>query len=1704
MGAQNKDSGKKTKVLGPDDRKDEEKPGLVSVGQDPNDMDREEVSSIFELSDSQIVEIGDDQEGHGFDLSVWAALRESYIAEASAQTKGDVRRGARFLYEIGRLDEEVFRDASSALGQYKKASSVGLVLVTEALRRRYVLMGAWGDVVSTIEAEIKATDDEASRAALWEWAGRVYADQRADVKRAGLAFSKALKLDGAYQPTNFSLVELHSKGYDHKAKVKALLQAASVTADPDFKAALIGEAGFVTLDRLKNQDQATELFLQAVKANPHNEGARMTLERLLHQQQRWGDLIDVLVQEADLCGDMELNFANRFLAGWLAWTKLQNVDRSAELLEQAAALRRDVQLPLWELVALYEQAGKWEALASVLDRLVEQVEASGAARDVATLYYKVGAIRQGRLGDAAGAIEAYRKALNVWPGDFPARRALAKHYHHEQDWSALVTLLEVEVQVLEDPRQRAAIALELADLMEYRLGESDRAIHLYLLAHALEQGRGRAFRSLDRMFTVREEWDRLAEVLRAEIQACSDTARTIALTKRLAAILAERLDRPEEAINLLSGLTDLLSSVQPKVLAHREALMDLARLDERLGRWRDLVDVLVGQVDLTKDVEEKCSLLCQAAAVADENLEDEDFAKGLYRRVLEVNTGYLDALSGLGRILHRQGRWEELVEVYQLQRKTCRASQDTADVLYRMGQILETKLADVNGAIRNYRQAIEVEPHHVPAQDALGDLLVRSERWEDYIEFLDQLGDATDPSRHAVSSLRATLILADRLSRPEGAAKRFESVLSVPAVADVALLAWERVLAQRGDWEGMAEVLEKQLETGAWDAVRTGLRLSVLSRHFLPNKGRALKDLSEVLALEPTNREALLSEVELLRKGSPADRLAASVINLADAMSDRATAVALLKQKIAWVGQDGSEAGGEAAVSRRILDSMPSDREAMETLDRLAVEAGNDEALVDVCRMEIAHVKRGSEDGGAAYVRLGDILWRLGRLEEAAMAFERARAVHVDDLPAVRSLRMVRQLQGKQQEVAELLAEESRLCRDQQAAMDALMRAGDIWLIEFVDPSKAEAAYQKVFETKPGHDVAFGRLASLLSSRDAYQELADLYRKRIVHITEADRPDLMIDLASVLQEHLADNTGAISVLEEVLALRPDDKKALDALAVLYPGVRKWREAGRVMERLAEISRSDAEVVGYLLQLAQIENDHLHEAQKAIEVTEKVLERDPDNRQAREMLVNLALKLGQWEQAAAGLAQLAESSVPAQRAAWLIKLADVTSRGLAKPDDAQEYLVRAAALCLLAPEAIEELDRFFEERNDPAGYDLLLGRVLEEATPDRPGGTALRLARARNLARRLLKPELAEKEVQRALGEDPESVEARLEIAALHLWADRDGMALAEYKGVLKRDPLRYEAYRGLFQVFDKREEVDRAHCAAQVLCVFDHATEAEEAAAEKAALAMESAAVMPSCLSTDVIVDLMAPEAEPITARNLLFAVAPYLHGMFPRSLAGRELGDMEEIRPDHQWYELASNAAVRLGLDRFEILVDRSLGTRSVVIPGNTPALVFGEGLMGVADSRMFGFCVGRAWAQVVTGSAFLEWADLHELELVLAGIVSQFDRSFGQDLASRNDLAERGKAFMKQVPRKVRKSIEEPALVYAQASAVGMTTWQEAARTTANRVGLCVCGDLRAAAAVLRAEKTDEDILTGLLLYNIGSRLVRAREACAVVVER
>ena len=1658
----------------------------------------EELSDVFELSDSQVLLIDESTEEIRPDLTVWSALRESYLEEIKKLKNEDRQRKVRLLYEVGRIEEEVFRDPSGAITNYKKAGKEDNAppWVLTALRRRYVQANSLKEVINTLENDISSAPDEKARAELYERIGRFYQERLRDNKEALKAFQKSLELDGAFETALWSLSRLYRAMKDPKKRSDSLVSMANATRDPDFKAVLLAEAGFIQLLSLKDSSKAGELFSMALKSNPHHEGARMSLERLFYTEGRWSELADLYVQQGDLASEVELNFANRYLAGVMVWSRLDDTERAISLFEQASALQPDNMLPLWELVELYGDTGQWENLCRTIERILGMTQSVDSPRYVASLHFRLGSILQVRLDRRDEAKERFRKALEVSPADLPARRALASELSREKEWDQLCDLLQIEAEVHEDPRRRAAVVLRQAEITEYEMSNPGGAIELYELAHSLQQNRGPAFRALDRLYTMREEWENLNELYTRELKSCKDKGRNISLQKRRAELLEQRLGRHEEAVEVLEEL-------RKQVDEDREVHLALSRIYERLEMWDKLVTSLKKESDLSQDKDEKCALLCQAASVLEGRLGEDAKALSLYERVLEIDEGHLETLSRLGRLHHRKGRWDKLVEVYRKEVKTSRSASDAADLLFRIGQILETKMADTVGAINSYKEAIEKEKGHVPAQDALSDLLRRSGRWADFLELLDKQAEGGNRTRVALSNLRAGMILEDRLGKVDAAIERVSKALGAEKAASVAHLALERLFAVKKDYKKLSDHLCPHGEGGGWwDPVRVGLRILSVERNHNKDKLKAKKWCEKVISRDPHNTEALANSVELNRTGSSAGELATSIQRIAANLSDPATTVALLKGKESWWGIEESQEGPvpEAFVGGKILVAQPGDSEALETLERVAIEGRNDPALSEILKKMMDQYRHDAEALAVMTVRLGDVMWRLGRIEDAEACYEKAVETNPKDLPSVRSLRVLKQLRGQQEKVAQLLSKESELSKDPEAVTAALMKAGDIWLIEFMDPAKAESAYAKVFEKDPSQEVAFQRLCSLVASRDGYEDLVNLYKKRLATADKPQKIKLLSEMADIYRSNLEDVPHAIGAWEDVIHIDGKNEKALSALSDLYWENQRWRESADCLEKLVKMVSGKDKKLTIQLKHALILKDHLHEDEEALRLCQEILRVHNDNTAALEYSAELELRLGKYEEAAQHLSELADAAQPVDRARYLVKLAKVRERGLNDETKAQEHLIRAAALCLLAPDAIQSLESFFEERKDFEGYENLLSRVLQEAGSDRPGSTALRLSRARNLAHKLLKRDKAEREVQIALEKDPESLVTRLELAALHMMGGRVGLAKAEYNSVVNKDPFDYRGYRGLKEVFLERGEKDRARVASQAVVLFGEANESEKKLAEEGVQVLDQAPVVLGVLNADHIAQFMAPEEEPAAARNLLKTLSPHLHSVFPQDLLSKGVREVQELPSQHPRGELVQRVARRLGIENMRILVDSGVPNRVLMVPGQVPALVLGSVVLKSTHERSFAFEVARNLSLVTTGAVYLKWAEIKELEKLMAGVVCQFDKGFGEHIAPQAELYDLGKSFIKSLPRRERKTLEEPAMMFSRAGTVGMSSWKDAAERTANRVGLCLCGHVEAAVAGLHARKASQEEIASLLIYNVSPRYAEARKICGV----
>jgi tetratricopeptide (TPR) repeat protein len=367
-----------------------------------------------------------------------------------------------------------------------------------------------------------------------------------------------------------------------------------------------------------------------------------------------------------------------------------------------------------------------------------------------------------------------------------------------------------------------------------------------------------------------------------------------------------------------------------------------------------------------------------------------------------------------------------------------------------------------------------------------------------------------------------------------------------------------------------------------------------------------------------------------------------------------------------------------------------------------------------------------------------------------------------------------------------------------------------------------------------------------------------------------------------------------------------------------------------------------------------------------------------------------------------------------------------------------------------------------------------------------------------LAGRRLRPSEAEAEIRRALANEPSSAAARLELAGLHLWGDNLGEAISEYMRVLDLDPFSADAFRGLYRVYDRRGDVERAAGAAQAICAVAAGREVpERKIAQQAAAPMEAmlGAAVASPLGVTDFWQLLAHHDEPKVARELLYLCADFLPQIFPNEVDRAASGSMLPVSEEDQLAQRCAQLARVLGVDRFETCIGQSLSASAVTLPGVPPRLVVDDGFAARASAAEFRFAAGRALAGVLTRSLYLSVLPPRSVELLLAAIVELYEKGFSGYLAQRREVEEISRALGRAIPRKLRKTLEEPARAYAAGQPVAAAAWYVASQRSAERAGLLLTGDVEAALAVLKAEKASRAVQADLLRFCVGPHLYEAR---------
>jgi tetratricopeptide (TPR) repeat protein len=1612
------------------------------------EADRDPAEYVMEIE--AIPEAESDGQGSAVDF---------YRKEAKALAHRQPERAALMWIEAAAAaqeasleQDEIYRDLDAALELLPQSGW----LVSRA-RRMLLRLGSYERALKLGQREAKLGGDSAARAALLLESASVirYHLGRQDVALNMLR--QALEVRPHYVPAlTASATICHELG-KHAEACEALERLADCLTHPGQRALALYTAASIRELRLGQVEAAQALYQRALEADPKNIPASAALADTYRFNGQWPQLGRTLEHLADVLEDPEIRSELLLEAGTLHVDRTGDLAAATRNLARAARAVPDNPLVLRRLAHVHELGGRTREAIETLHQL-EMLTAD--ARGKAGLLTQIGTMYAG-LNEPDLAAAAFKQALELTPGYMPAIQEYGTLCRKRGDHEGLVTLGRKESESQLPAVARAVRYLELAELLERRLSRPDEAVEAIQRAIALDPELHLAYWFLASLLRRTGQNAELAQLLREHAAICQDERTRTHLLLETGRLLSTLLDEPEAAIEALheAGVGSAPASV----------LFNLVELYTAQARNAELVELLLRHAGLSKDPKESESRRIWAALVLEQDLDEREKALAILREVLKTNPRSYLAIHAIGRILHHQGAWEELVKLYHHELTTYPDRPDMAVMLCRVGRIIAERIGSASAAIGAYTRALRHDPCYTPALGPLEHLARREGKWSNLVEALQGFARATGDSAAAAAALcRAAELVCWELDQPDEARGLFQEALEREPSSRAVRLGMARVHMRQQAWADAAKTLE-ELATRVDEGERRSLLLLQLARLREFNLGLPADLGLYREAAEGPFASQLQEEVLRVRRLEKSEGLPVHLARIGEQSQDDAMAAAYLLDA-AHLGEFGDLGGRDILLEvAKMAHERQSDLAAAWTLERALTRHGQWQELAELTE----HLAQLELDRNVRIQQLamaGQAYFRAGAYEDAERVSRECLNFDAHSLPALRTLSLIAESREEWRQLAELRDRIAEACTDSTNRLNGCLTAAETWLNKVGDRSRALASLSVALADNPNHLEAFSRAESLLRERGDFEEISRLYQRRI-RATGDDRmlADLHWQHARILRDDIRRPDRAISELNQMLRLAPGNTGGLSALADLHEELGHWSDVASTLETLTQktddpLVRRDAQ-----LRLARLWLERLHDLGRAREALEAAAANTAhDDLEIVRLEVRLAVMNGEWDKAQSALQQLLESGDGGAQAWAQLQLAEIARTGQRDEELARRHTADALERAATDVAALAEFRRrIFPTRDDKRRLVQMAEEALESGAGEDP--EALRQLVVRLLLDDLDDPDRALPHIEALRSAAPGSVDiAVLEAQAL----ERSGNpadACARYMRILETDSRCGAAYRGLSHCASG----PTAAAAASICGVLGELDEKGAAIVQRIAIASNPAGAFPAFF--------VQPSVEERRMEELIEILTPALAEVFPRPRG-------EPVAPNQPVARAVASVARTLGLLTPSVEVAGQHGAKMAL--DEERRLQVSASLCARPAEAEFRGWVGRALVAGPCGALFDQLTDLQLAELADALSGRRPRLPNGQQLR---------KNLLTHLSRKARRELDQIELQEVELERVRLATQSRADRV-AVVLGLHagrVVQTLAQAAGVAPAEMHDHKRFAGLFRFALSddhARLVQA----------
>ncbi len=943
-----------------------------------------------------------------------------------------------------------------------------------------------------------------------------------------------------------------------------------------------------------------------------------------------------------------------------------------------------------------QDPGSGEAAARVLGRLVldgapheevvdaAKVAAQRAPREVAgndvallagMVVWRLGT-PSGGIGPAAQAEPYFRRVRRNDPASAEVLGFYRDMFATDTDASQLMQVLVQARRALkkEDIEPRFALAQEMADLAEKKLGSLDRAVEVWRSVMREDGYDPRAAKALERLYREGQKWTALVELLKEEYDRVPNNADSrddrIRRLLEIAELYRDQLRLDAMALGTLQKILE----INPH---HSATIQALADTYGNSNRWNDLLAVynrLLESARGEKDVPRQVDMLRRIAGIHADNLNNTSRAMELLHEAMGLAPGDREARNMMARIHESRKDWRALIDLRKSELATAEGA-EALEIRAQLARLAEDRLGDRNEAIAAWREVLDKHGDVDIALEALQSLYEKENRWAEAAEILRRkIQQATDESVAIDLLGRLADMHAERLRQPPEAVLVWAEVARRKPGHERANNALRTAYVAEGRWDDLVALYEAQgrlggvvdVLYGAADALtdeteRLSLyrRIAALARDRLADPERGLQALEKILAIQPDNQQVARQLLPIYRERGDWTRvLAIYAVLLAGSVDDddRLDTIAVMRDVALQKLNDPRQAMHWAGQAYKL---RPGDQVLRAGLESAAEKADGWEELA---RYYEARVQSPECDAGERLELLDKLATiareRLGAPEDAQRYLRKIIELEPTNRPAMASLEEMYTATEQWQPLAEIYDIRLSVTTDPGARAAVLRRLGVLQEQRIGDLDAAIATYSQIQAAVPSDAEAIESLTRLYRARERWPELAEILQRRLdgVELGEQHIP-MLFELSHIYSTRLRQSQKAIAGFLRILDLDPDHLPTIDALEILrrsdsssavaimrglLPYYRSIQDHGREAEAMEVLVMAEPDSPARTSQLISLANLYAQmpgRAQDALRVRRELLIAQPDDGLLRSEVERAARELGRMDLVASAYEQI---------------------------------------------------------------------------------------------------------------------------------------------------------------------------------------------------------------------------------------------------------------------------------------------------------------------------------------------------------------------------------------------------------------------------------------------------------------------------------